>query len=135
MWPGNYWTSSYWATEYWTRPTAATGDSCGCSLYGDGSKYGDGELYCSSEFVKEAFLVVKDVLCHYLSVRIQATGRFAIDSIRALVMRRTVQPHNYYIDVDKNDIHRLSFRIRGSGCMNITSIRPQVKVRNQQPVQ
>lgn len=138
MWTKKYWPGKYWTGKYWppAEQDAAASEQCGsCGLYGDGSLYGDGELYCSNEFVRESFLVVKDVLAHYVSVRIQATGRFILDSIRGLVKRRTIQAFNYYVDVDKNDIKRLSFRVQGSGCLRLTSVRPQIKIRNQQPVQ
>jgi hypothetical protein len=136
VWNAGYWASSYWGDGYWAKPGAnPTFRTCGCSFYGDGTKYGDGELYCSSQFVHEALLVVKDVLCHYLSIRIQATGGFVLDSLRALIMRREVQPFNYHIDVDADEIHRMSFRIRGTGCLGLTSIRPIINIRNQQPTQ
>ena len=81
-----HWSSRYWAGRYWPRPGGSASATTGnCGKYGNGELYGDGHLYCSSTSRRGAFEVQYDSVLHYLSVRVQATGIFVLDSILPLV--------------------------------------------------
>jgi hypothetical protein len=89
MW-SQHWASRYWARRYWPTPTESTVSSSGCGAYGDGSLYGDGGLYCSSSSRRGPFETRYDATFHYVSIRIQATGRFILDTILPLVRIKKV---------------------------------------------
>jgi hypothetical protein len=84
-----HWASRYWTTRYWAKPsTSSVAGACG--PYGDGTLYGDGRLYCSTSSRRGAFAIRYDAVFHYVSIRIQSTGRFVLDSILPLVRIKKV---------------------------------------------
>ena len=89
MW-SQYWSSRYWTRRYWAQPTTSQASLSECGPYGDGSLYGDGRLYCSSSSRRGPFEIRYDAVFSYLSVRIQTTGRFVLDSILPLVRIKKV---------------------------------------------
>lgn len=84
MW-SQYWSSRYWTRRFWPQPSTSSTSSVGCGTYGDGSLYGDGTLYCSSSSRRGLFELRYDAVFNYLSIRIQTTGHFVLDSILPLV--------------------------------------------------
>lgn len=82
MWSG-YWTASYWNNRYWTHVARRAPTPCG--TYGDGGKYGDGSLYCSASSRRGLFEIRYDAVAHYVSVQIQASGKFVLDSLIPIV--------------------------------------------------
>lgn len=134
MWARDYWGPSYFSTRYWTKTGLNIGaGACGCSPYGDGSKYGNMELYCNSTFVRRAYLVVKDVLYHNLACRITFAGGFILSSLTALTMVRKTLPFQYQVDCHQSRFRRLSVRFTAQGCMKIQRINAIVKERKGLP--
>lgn len=89
MW-SQHWSSRYWARRFWPQPSTSSVAAGACGPYGDGTLYGDGRLYCSSSSRRGAFEIRYDAVFNYVSIRIQSTGRFVLDSILPLVRIKKV---------------------------------------------
>lgn len=107
---------------------------CACSAYADGSKYGDGEKYCSSLSTRARYFLAQDVLCHFLSMRLAGTGKFILDAIKPLVLRRKVKPFLYQVDVDNASGLHISIRLTGSGCLVLNDLRPVARIKPGKPI-